>query len=177
MPSCQFDRHLSSRSSHAQYGAALGAHRRHQLSPGRSPRPGWFLVLARVGRNPAAPPTQPSRKAALSPHYRQANLGGRPLWTRSMDGAYTSKPQPWWQPEVTTDLTEPVLVVKVTLVEHCHACQCAAHPSAPVPDTLQPATSVAKPATTSSSAGADTHIDNLDRDCVDSRHLWPIIFD
>ena len=31
------------------------------------------------------------------------------------------KPQPWWQPEVTTDLTEPVLEVKVTLVEHCHA--------------------------------------------------------
>ena len=25
------------------------------------------------------------------------------------------KPQPWWQPEVTTDLTEPVLEVKVTL--------------------------------------------------------------
>ena len=35
--------------------------------------------------------TQPSRKAALSPHYRRAaNLGSRPLWTRSMDGAYTS---------------------------------------------------------------------------------------
>ena len=87
------------------------------------------------------------------------------------------KPQPWWQPEVTTDLTEPVLVVKVTLVEHCHACQCGAHPSAAVPDTLQPAISVAKPATTSSSAGADIHIVNLDCDCVYSQHLWPIISD
>ena len=70
------------------------------------------------------------------------------------------KPQPWWQPEVTTDLTEPVLEVKVTLVEHCHACQCAAHPSAAVPDTLQPAICVAKPATTSSSIGGDIHIVN-----------------
>ena len=40
VPSCQFD--LLPRSGHAQYGAALGARRRHQLSPGRSPRPFWW---------------------------------------------------------------------------------------------------------------------------------------